>query len=395
MFCQFEQLKYSGYSLWHISFSFSSHSKMDAGEPESKHNGQQESDADDVAAEKPPTSITDLNDDCLIKCFNYLDWCSLIKVAIASEWLRPAANEVYKRKFRSKKITFPGGMVSKRATMRGVKRYLQMLRCVGSSMGHLAIRCLRLNDKQWEYIQQYISTYCSQTLVSIDFQDKSDMPIKYFDKPFVNVRKVGVYHSKLGQQLPLFPKWFPNLQALHLRDVREQLSHRNLPPFQHLQDLRINIHDGTTGFTKRSAARVFHSSPELQQLTIRVVGNHGIALDTLLNMIETNRNISELAILQEGCSMGVSSSEIDRLINEHPSLAALNLSGYKIDANDALTVIRQLESMQKFCIQFCNLQELIKFARYFVAHLNGQWKSSLRAENLNVLRLIVILQRRD
>lgn len=74
---------------------------MDACGPKSKHNGQQENDG--IATEKSPTTITDLNDDCLIKCFNYLDFNSLIKVSDASVWLRPAANDVYKRKFGSKK----------------------------------------------------------------------------------------------------------------------------------------------------------------------------------------------------------------------------------------------------------------------------------------------------
>lgn len=367
---------------------------MEVLEPNSNHNGHEQQESDDVTTEKPPTTITDLNDDCSIECFNYLDITSLMAVSIASEWLRPAANEVYKRKFRSKMIAIPGGMLFKRANMSEIKRYLQLLRCLGSSMDHLTIRCLRLNDKQWEYIQQYINTYCSKTLVSIAFQDKSDVPIKHFEKPFVNVQKVGVYHSKLGQQLQLFPKWFPNMRVLELRDVQVQPSHRKMPTFQHLQVLRLNIHDDTTGFTKRSAACLFQSSPHLQQLGIRVVGNHGIALDTLLNMIETKRNILKLAILQEQCSMTISTSEIDRLVNEHPSLTVLNLSGYKFMANDTLTAIRRLKSMKKFCIQFHDFVECLKFMRYFLVHLDSEWKVLTRAKILNARRVILAFQRR-
>lgn len=61
-----------------------------------------------TAGQSTTTKITDLNDDCLVKCFKYLDLISLFKVSVASKWLRPAANDVYNRKFGSNKVRFRG-----------------------------------------------------------------------------------------------------------------------------------------------------------------------------------------------------------------------------------------------------------------------------------------------
>lgn len=46
-----------------------------------------------------PTKITDLDDICLEKIFDHLGFHGLFNIAVANEWLRPAARFVYKRKF--------------------------------------------------------------------------------------------------------------------------------------------------------------------------------------------------------------------------------------------------------------------------------------------------------
>lgn len=63
-------------------------------------------DRDQQSSRRPvkKVKIIDLNDDCLVKIFGRLDIQSLFSVAVANEWLRPAAGEVYKRKFGAKKV---------------------------------------------------------------------------------------------------------------------------------------------------------------------------------------------------------------------------------------------------------------------------------------------------
>lgn len=63
---------------------------------EGPKNKRQRVDSSDEPADKT-TKIVDLNDDCLVKILEHLDLQSLFNVAIASEWLRLAAGDVYKR----------------------------------------------------------------------------------------------------------------------------------------------------------------------------------------------------------------------------------------------------------------------------------------------------------
>lgn len=53
---------------------------------------------------KQPTKITGLIDDCLEKIFEHLDIGSLFNAAVANEYLRPAASNVFKRKFGTERV---------------------------------------------------------------------------------------------------------------------------------------------------------------------------------------------------------------------------------------------------------------------------------------------------
>lgn len=55
-------------------------------------------------AQGPNTRIIDVNDDCLRKISQYLDLHNFFNVAIANEYLRPAAAEVYKHKYGEKDV---------------------------------------------------------------------------------------------------------------------------------------------------------------------------------------------------------------------------------------------------------------------------------------------------
>lgn len=59
------------------------------------------------------TKIVDLNDDCLLKIFGHLDLKSLLNVAIANEWLRPAVVDVHKQKYGAKPIRILNGFLFK------------------------------------------------------------------------------------------------------------------------------------------------------------------------------------------------------------------------------------------------------------------------------------------
>lgn len=46
-----------------------------------------------------PLNLTDLNDYCQIKLFEYLNWLDLLNIAEASKQLKSSAFDVFKRKY--------------------------------------------------------------------------------------------------------------------------------------------------------------------------------------------------------------------------------------------------------------------------------------------------------
>lgn len=119
---------------------------------------------------KCSTKIIDVNDDCLEKLFELLDLQSLFNMALANEWLRPAANEVYKRKFGQKEVRLcvDSSQIVERLFeketkifVNGRKMCLQYLRCFGPSIGHFEIFHMFLCDQHHcQHIHQYIEKYC-------------------------------------------------------------------------------------------------------------------------------------------------------------------------------------------------------------------------------------------
>lgn len=64
-----------------------------------------------------------------------------------------------------------------------------------------------------------------------------------------------VSYGDLGNQLALFPQWFPNmlkLKEVHVDDCRIKI------PFQHLLHLDIDVNNGTLcyGFTEKNKLHV-------------------------------------------------------------------------------------------------------------------------------------------
>lgn len=143
---------------------------------------------DQSATMMPITKIIDLNDDCLVKIFEPLDLCSLFNVAIASEWLRPAARMAYKRsEFGAKHVeidkcddfckpntrlrasinrtiflSFKLDEYCKDIRTNGLKMALQYLRCFGPSITINNLLCT--TDQRANHSSIYIYTLASIAL---------------------------------------------------------------------------------------------------------------------------------------------------------------------------------------------------------------------------------------
>lgn len=336
-----------------------------------------------------PKKIIDLDDDCLEKIFSYLDFLSLVSVAVSNEYLRPAANLVYNRKFSNKIINIHGlnsnrtdekldfyiFICFEKVSFGELKTCLQFLRCFGSSLSNIHIYYEMSSNKRYKYVHRYINEYCAESLNEFEFIMKSRMTIDHFDKPFVNVHTVAVHSCHFGDQFPLFSRWFPNVRSFKLHNLLLTDGWID-SPFHHLEDVRIDVKNtGHDGFTKNETGHLLRSSHRLKRLKICLhIGRQGMTLNTLLNIIEDKPSIEMIFLLMSTYCWTVKSSELQRLVNEHPSLIEIDLRNYKFTVNNVLSLIGQLNFLQRFEFQLTNFSEYA----HMVSRLDNGWQSTSR-----------------
>lgn len=345
----------------------------------SKHPEMQDTE-DESTTEELPTKITDLNEDCLVKIFGYLDIKHLLNVAIANIWLRPAAAEVYKTKFGKKVVHLRDFTCNHFQRTRGnahtifvygLKTCLLYLRCFGSSINNLCMDFVLLNGKYkpYEHVHHYINTYCVKSLNEIKFLRMPKISVDQFVKPFEKVRCVTVDRSDLGELLPQFATWFPNLRhlkldAVHLTDGFDRAH------FPYLEELILNGCDANK-YTFRNAANLLDTNRQLQSLEIDLPE---LSMNTLLNMIEDHSFITKLVVSESVWRKPVNSFQIQRIAKEHLSLIELDLKGILLfTPKDVIALIDKLKSLQTFDFRIENSSDVSRLHRYLTKIYPNEW----------------------
>lgn len=303
------------------------------------------------------TKIIDLNDDCLIKIFGHLDLQNLFNVAVANEFLRPAAYAVYKREFTQKRVvitphtSFPSkicsihnGKEDSCIRIYGARAPIQYLRCFGGSIEDLEIDYNGAKSKRYHFIHHYINEYCAESLIQLSFSHTSKLSITNFAKPFTNVTMVSISFCKLHKQLPLLVKLFPNLRSLSIYHVRLTRGfHYAL--FQHLEHLCI--YASKKSFLPIDASNLLYMNRQVQRLEIQTYGKK-ITMKTLLDIIKDNQSITKLIVKHHFAIFSVKEFEVQRLVSEHPSLIELDLDKYRFTLNNAMELIQRLKLLKIF-----------------------------------------------
>lgn len=347
--------------------------------PNSKRERESDDDDDATSSSPPskrqqpnqsknPLKITDLNEICLEKIFRHLDLTSLFNVAIANEWLRPAAREIYQHRYGQSQSFISGRKFLTHTILQhfnsidvhGLRPCLQYLRCFGPAIRDLWILYNKWTKQQCEHIHQYINEYCADTLTSILFQDKSYNynPIKQFAKPFANVREVCTFDVDLGSQLSSFPTWFPNVSTLKLHSTRINRRCSIEVPFTHLRHLYLDISpsDGN-GLTVNQATHLVSSNTQLNSLHLSVYGQPRLTPSALLNLIKNNQAITKLMVTLDESTVVIPAAHIERLVQEHPLLVEVSLKGFIFTAKHAITLTQRLNSLTCFCFEIKNTQD--------------------------------------
>lgn len=302
--------------------------------------------------------IVDVNDFCLIKIFENLDIQSLLNIAEANAHLRPAAADVYKRKFDKTVVEIVGPsngtlwelliadanekplkVCNNTIQIQDSKTCLQYLRYFGPFIRKLSIPYKDSKIKQ--YIHEYMNDYCAETLIHIKFLDMKHMDVDQFPKVFPKIKHVTFVRCYFDNKWSSFLKLFPNLRRLTVSDGYSFIE----KPFKDSEYLSIEsfVCDGTAPI--KFVRNILDVSHRLKSFNVGFYESQ-ISISEFLDLIKDKPSITELSA---PCLFGlVTSAEIQRLISEHPALIKLNLETCRTTPTDIIAVTRQLVSLKQF-----------------------------------------------
>lgn len=337
------------------------------------------------AESKRTKKIIDLHmfDLCLEKIFGFLDLQSLFNVAIANEYLRPAAAYVYKRKFGANEVYINGNIDFLRQktfelqwynqiiNIHGLKSCLLYLRCFGTSITKLLINYHTSQRKCYNYVHEYINQYCKDSLTSISFLNMPNIAIEPFQEGFVNVEEVNV-NSTVLKQWPTFVECFPNVRRVKICREPSDMEPSVMveKPFKYLEHLDIVC--SNTAEANQIAADLLHGIHQLKSLKVYDKGDVKAPIRPLLDIIKENPLITELTYRYSNVGhIAVEPAEVKRIITEHAALAVLQLECYLFTADDAIALIRQLKSLKEFHFQLKRSSH-----NHFVLQLNDEWETN-------------------
>lgn len=351
--------------------------------------------------------ITDLNKDCLEHILADFDVRDLFNVAVSNVWLRMAARSVYARKFSTKTVvidiygsfhvrtrdTLTPAQTACWITIHDVRTCLKFLRCFGPVITKLQIGYYQSYSyiNHYDHVEQYVNEYCSESLISISYFHKSDFPSRTFhlQRPFIKTERVHISHIDLNIQLPTLIEWFPNLRSLEL--FASRVDHHFIgASFQYLEQLIIKIYSRyVIDFSLENLSKFLRINPQLKSLNISITAP--ISSRTILAIMSNNSLLSEL-IMNTGIScLDVNATELNQLAREHPLLQHADLTRFQLSADDAVSLIHQLSSLQHFRFILVNHAEY----DYLMQQLRNDWQSTVSHGWFDNIRNIITLKRRS
>lgn len=309
------------------------------------------------ATEVDEKTLTNIYYDCLERIFDFLDLETLLNVAGTCKRLQIAAIAYFGEQYGGKLIRLhcflfqkrtPISIIEDNIVIHGFEFCFPFLRCFGAKFSKMLVFYDRDTvDSLNEHLDRYINQYCADTLTSIEFLYRENFSAENFPKPFRNVSEVRVRGAqrhriaKVRKNLNHFVEWFPNLRRLQLYTVLLDDTDIGIS-FPHLEHLSLELR---VGDTKEMILfeKLLRANRQLQSLDLR--GNVG--LDKVLNIISGNPFIQILKVKQLP-NWHVSIVELNRLIDEYPSIKILHLIGFQFSADDVIMCIRQLNSLTQF-----------------------------------------------
>lgn len=340
----------------------------DGPEPQQKRRKRDGKEEEPVESEAESKSITNISSKLIDRIFTFLDLESLLRVAHTCKQLQNAAIAKYNDDFSQREVRLYPFESRRHSQASGIRlspiNFMQVfgldfcfpfLRCFGAKMSHLNVlyNFNRVGTQtQRDHFDRYINQYCADSLTSIIFDCKPTFSNENFTEPFKNVTEMQIIGGKLGEQLPNFVNWFPNLSHLEIWfeiTIDDNTTAVCLP---NLKRLSIKVQSLLGYFTSQNVTKFLYANPQLQILTIYSDNSStNTEFGKLLNMFSKNPCITKLKVGE--CLSYVNEDEANQLLLEHPLIEVLDLQDIAFSVDSALILIRKLESLTvfKFCVK--------------------------------------------
>lgn len=345
------------------------HHVMDA-KPDEK---QQDDSAPEVK------TLTNIFYDCLERIFDFMELGDMLRLAHTCKRLQVAVAAKYGDDFGEtevKMVLNGNGSIMKSPSVVevfGLKNILPFLRCFGAKISKLHVDYDGANQPQIDYVDEYINKYCAKTLTWITFTNKSEYSAEKFRTPFENVKNVGIYCGRLGNQFSNFAIWFPNLRELAIIDqsIDEANTAVNFPNLLRVMMTNscFNVKPDTISIA--SVKPLLQSNPQLISL---ITTTPRFTFTTLLDTISGNPAISNLICYCVLHDYHVSKAEVDRFISEHSSIKELIMPNCYFAPDDAVFLIRQLKSLRQLIFRNMNLKS---DSDNLMAQLGNAWGAKI------------------
>lgn len=297
-------------------------------------------------------SITNICNELIERIFDFLDLQSLLNVAGTCKRLQIAASAMYGQKFgRCTTNLCPANAYGDRLPKQGIRLFnnngvevfgrtaLPFLRCFGGHISGLVVNALYKGN-----VIRYINQYCADTLTTLTIRnfDTESFTIESCPKPFKMVEEVDV--DPLSKQFSNFAYWFPKMRILHFSTTRFDFDISSAV-FPHLEELMCGAALGSYSEKRRMESFV-RANQQVRSLDITVKKP---LFSDLLKMISGHTMISNLEVkypLEN--SKHVKRVQLLRFAKQHRMLVRLNFLSFLLKADDAVALIRRLNSLKFF-----------------------------------------------
>lgn len=346
------------------------------GEPQTKHQK-----LDSVVT----TTITDLNEQCLMHILSHLDVSTLLNVAMSNKKLQVAAAATFGREHGTKSIWLQN-LININAPklytdddhiyVCGLKFCLPFLRLFGAAAAELLVfdgtypHVLVFNEyksKFSHHIDRYLNEYCTENLSSLLFYGRPAFALENFRKPFRMMEKLCAIDANLENGLGHFTKWFPNLGHLEMHTVciDDTFAPVTMPLLKHLT-LKITDSDASEwNFSEEKAINFLQNNRLLRSLEIDMSNSRTISIQNLLDIIQRNRTIETLTMTEGSLCEDVTMDELERLVCEHYLLVEIDLPRHKFNVEHVIFCIHHLKSLSKLRFQLTGWSEYAQLIQLF------------------------------